>query len=337
VNDVVLAIIAGALARHLEARGVPPAARRVRAMIPVSVRRAGERLSLGNRVSAMFADLPLDVPDPVARLALIARQMREAKERGEAQAVGALLALAGTVPSAAAPHVLGLSSRWWQTANTVCTNVPGPAGPRTLCGQAVTAIHPIVPLALNIGLGFAILGYAGTVSICAAADPALVPDAGMLAGALRASAAAVRPTATSVADLMTRRVVTIAPSDSLAAAWEAMRRYGIRHLPVVDARGALAGLVSHRDLLAASPSSLAFGAFPDRVRLLARAHAADVMETHLSTARPDEAAAAAGRRMRRHRIGCLPVVDERGRLVGIVTEDDFLGWATGRMDEESAA
>jgi diacylglycerol O-acyltransferase len=341
VNDVVLAIIAGALVRHLEARGVPPGARRARALVPVSVRAADERLALGNRVSAMFADLPLDVADPVARLVLIARQMREAKERGEPQAVGAMLALAGAVPSAAAPHLLDLSTRW-PIVNTVCTNVPGPAEPRTLCGRRVTAIHPIVPLGVGMGLGFAILSYAGTVSICATADPTLVPDAHNLAEALRASAAELedrlgvvpvsasveRVAGTTVGDLMTRRVVTIAPSDSLAAAWEAMRRFGIRHLPVVDGRGALVGLVSHRDLLAAAPSTLAFTAASDRVRLLAWAHAADVMETHLSTARAGESAAAAGRRMRRHRIGCLPVVDERGRLAGIITEDDFLGWAT---------
>jgi diacylglycerol O-acyltransferase len=349
VNDVVLAIIAGALARHLEARGVAPAARRVRALVPVSVRGGDERLALGNRVSAMFADLPLDVVDPVARLALIARQMREAKERGEPQAVGTVLALAGAMPSAAAPRLLDLSTRW-PMVNTVCTNVPGPPEPRTLCGRRVTAIHPIVPLGLNMGLGFAILSYAGTVSISATADPTLVPTANDLAGALYESAAELedrlgvgaspivsyRAAGTRVRDLMSRQVVTIDPSDSLASAWEAMRRHGIRHLPVVDRRGTLVGILSHRDLLAASHSTLAFGAVPDRVRLLAWAHASDVMETHVSTARPDDPAAAAGRRMRRHRIGCLPVIDERGRLAGIVTEDDFLAWATTQMEETAA-
>jgi diacylglycerol O-acyltransferase len=154
----------------------------------VSVRAADERLALGNRVSAMFADLPLDVADPVARLALIARQMRDAKERGEPQAVGVMLALAGAIPSAATPYLLDLSSRW-PVVNTVCTNVPGPAELRTLCGRRVTAIHPIVPLGLGMGLGFAILSYAGTVSICATADPALVPDVEALVGGLHASAA----------------------------------------------------------------------------------------------------------------------------------------------------
>jgi CBS domain-containing protein len=272
--------------------------------------------------------------------------MREAKERGEPQAVGLMLALANAIPSAATPYILDLSSRW-PLVNTFCTNVPGPADMRTLCGRRVTAIHPIIPLGVGVGLGFAILSYAGTVSICATADPALVPDARALVGGLHASAAELEDRlgiaasvgsrapadGTTVADLMTRRIVTIAPSDSLATAWESMRRCGIRHLPVVDGRGALVGIVTHRDLLAASESSLTSGAAPARVRLLGWACAADVMETHVSTARPDESAAAAGRRMRRHRIGCLPVVDEAARLVGIVSEDDFLAWATDRMDD----
>lgn len=90
-------------------------------------------------------------------------------------------------------------------------------------------------------------------------------------------AARARTGSTTVGELMTRRVITIAPSDSLASAWDSMRRYGLRHLPVVDARGSLVGLVSQRDLLAASPSSLASGAASDRVRLLAWARAADVI------------------------------------------------------------
>jgi CBS domain-containing protein len=67
------------------------------------------------------------------------------------------------------------------------------------------------------------------------------------------------------------------------------------------------------------------------MRLLSRVPAGDVMETHVSVAAANDAAADAGERMIRHKIGCLPVVDENGRLAGIVTEEDFLRWATARM------
>src|SRR5262249_18877223 len=110
-----------------------------------------------------------------------------------------------------------------------------------------------------------------------------------------------------------------------------MRAKRIRHLPVVGRDGRLAGLVTHRDLLAASSSSLSVPREDERVRLLTFARAADVMETHVSVATPDDAAAVAGERMSRYKIGCLPVVRTDGRLVGIVTETDFVRWATAHM------
>ena len=126
-------------------------------------------------------------------------------------------------------------------------------------------------------------------------------------------------------------MVTVAPGDSLARAYALMRAKCIRHLPVVDRDDRLAGLVTHRDLLAASSSSLKVPAEHDRMRLLAFASAADVMETHVSVATPEDPAALAGERMMRHKIGCLPVVGPDGRLAGIVTEEDFLRWATTHM------
>jgi CBS domain-containing protein len=130
---------------------------------------------------------------------------------------------------------------------------------------------------------------------------------------------------------MTREVLTVAPHETLDRPWEVMRVHRIRHLPVVDGTGRLVGLVTHRDLLAAAQSSLSFATEAERVRLLRLAQVTDIMETHLSTAAPEEPAAAVGRRMARHKIGCLPVLDGGGGLVGIVTEEDFLVWATEQM------
>jgi CBS domain-containing protein len=70
---------------------------------------------------------------------------------------------------------------------------------------------------------------------------------------------------------------------------------------------------------------------PDRVQLLGWAEAADVMETHVSTAMAGESAADVGLRMVRQKIGCLPVVDEAGAVIGIVTEEDFLRWSAESM------
>jgi CBS domain-containing membrane protein len=226
----------------------------------------------------------------------------------------------------------------------VCTNVPGPRETCTLLGRPIVEVYPLVPLFQNMGLEFAIMSYAGRLSICAAAEPHLVPDADtlvnhlqvaaeQLAEALAARAPAPRPASPgpSVADLMTAEPITIGPDETLRYAYGLMRTRSVRHLPVVGGDGRLVGIVTHRDLLAASSSSLNARSENDRIDLLDWACAADVMETHVSVALPDERAVEAGERMIRHKIGCQPVVDASGRLVGIVTEEDFLRWATARM------
>lgn len=341
VNDVALAVIAGALRRLLPVEATTPP-RRVRALIPVNVRREDEHLRLGNRVSGMFAALPVDVADARERLQVVAAEMRANKENGQGQVFDLALGLVGLVPSVLAPALTRVTQRW-PIAHTVCTNVPGPRETRSLLGRRVLDLHPLVPLAADIGLGFAILSYGHTVSITATADPRLVPDIHRLPAALRASAdelalhLGVRDhvehghppyaDAITVGDLMTRDVVRIQAGALLADAWKTMRERRIRHLPVVDRHGVLTGLVTHRDLLAASPSSLALHDERERVRGLGWATAADIMETHVSTAAAAESAADVALRMVRQKIGCLPVVDARGALVGIVTEEDFLRWS----------
>jgi WS/DGAT/MGAT family acyltransferase len=348
VNDVVLTVIAGALRRYLLARGITPDALRVRTLVPVSVRPADARMTLGNLVSSMFPTLPVGVADPIARLRAMAEEMRTLKERGQAQASGMLMALAGSLPAALSAGLARLLPDR-SVLNTVCTNVPGPRDTCTLLGRPIVEVYPLVPLFQNMGLEFAIMSYAGRLSICAAAEPHLVPDADTLADHLQAAAAeladALRACAppvqrpapgVSVADLMTADPITIGPEDTLRYAYGLMRSRSVRHLPVIGADARLMGIVTHRDLLAASSSSLNARSENERVGLLDWASAADIMETHVSVAAPDEPAATAGERMVRYKIGCQPVVDARGKLVGIVTEEDYLRWATACMSAPGA-
>jgi CBS domain-containing protein len=111
------------------------------------------------------------------------------------------------------------------------------------------------------GTEFAIMSYADRLSICAVADPGLVPDASELGAHLEAAAAelvdalgvhaapvaAAATGSPSMRELMQTLVVTLVPGDTLATAWSLMRRYGIRHLPVVTPDGRLPGVVTHRD------------------------------------------------------------------------------------------
>jgi diacylglycerol O-acyltransferase len=345
VNDVVLAIIAGALRRWVVRNGLRPELLCVRAMVPVSMRTAREQLALGNMVSAMFPILPIDVADPLDRLHRTALQMAALKGRGQAHATSLLLSLAGYMP-APVNALLGRLLPSWPMINVVCTNVPGPREPRYLLGRRVLEMHPVVPLFEGLGLGFAIMSYAGRLSVAAAADPGLVPDVGSIAEDVAAELDALvsavgveaRPAvlprvevSPRVADLMTRPVHALSPASSLADAWRLMRKARIRHLPVVDELHRPIGLVTHRDLLGAAPSSVAEPEEAARVQILGWLTAREVMETHVIVASPDDPAGTAGQRMLAAKIGCLPVVDDTGRMVGIVTEEDFLRWATARM------
>jgi len=357
VNDVVLAIIADALHRYVEARGVRSAEARVRAIVPVSVRGDGERLAMGNLVTALLPTLPIGPATPLDRLRRVAGEMAAMKENGELRAAGLVLALAGALP-APLEAVLGRFAPDTPIANTVCTNVPGPRDERSVLGRRILAIHPIVPLFQGMGLEFAVMSYAGRLSIAAVADGALVPDPQAIADAVSQAASdltlACREAeersrtdaqhetegvsqpgsadrAPSVADLMSRGVATLRRGDSLLFAYRTMVRLGIRHLPVLDDDDRIVGIVSHRDLLAAQTSSLAAIAPEARVRALARREADEVMETHVTVAFDDEPAADAALRMMRRKIGCVPVLSRTGRLVGIVTPEDYLRWATAKM------
>jgi CBS domain-containing protein len=121
----------------------------------------------------------------------------------------------------------------------------------------------------------------------------------------------------SVADFMTKDLVTVRESDDLALAESLLRLGGIRHLPVVK-EGRLVGLLTQRDVLRSGQS----GRPAARTLLVS-----EIMTRELTTVRPAMALSQAARLMLERKFGCLPVCDEEGRLVGIVTEADFVRFA----------
>jgi CBS domain-containing membrane protein len=126
-----------------------------------------------------------------------------------------------------------------------------------------------------------------------------------------------------IRDFMTTDVLTLNVHETLSLAEEIMRMARVRHLPVVGAQQQVVGIVTHRDLLAAQASSIA-GLNQREDKALKRTIAVrDVMTRDVVTVSPDETALNAARVLQRSRFGCLPVVDH-GKLVGIVTEADFL-------------
>ena len=344
INDAVLAVVTGALRSYLDGEGVSPELLRLRALVPVNVRADGHGPALGNLITGMFPRLPVKVADPLARLRGVRDEMLELKNRGQARAAGLVLALAGALPAVAESTLLRFVPES-PLVNTICTNLRGPAEPLFLCGRRILEIHPIVNLFQSVGLGFAVASYAGRISICAATDPSLVPDAdrviravertlyetrSALWGRSRALALAARLAAEpKVADMMTREVVTIGKGDSLLRAREIMRERRVRHIPVVDDRFRLVRILTQRELMAAAPG----GALTeeDLLRAVAECEAARSKRRKLTVAAPHETAFEAGRRMIEHNLDCLPVLDDKGRLVGMVTEENFLRWTTEQM------
>lgn len=127
----------------------------------------------------------------------------------------------------------------------------------------------------------------------------------------------------TVSEVMTRDVVTADENDNLLNLLGTLKALRFRHLPVVD-DDRLIGLLTERDLLAASASDL----LPhrgDADRLLGeRVHLRDVMVRNVLTASPEMSIHSAGTLLLKQRYGCLPVVDAENRLVGIVTSSDFI-------------
>ncbi|HWP66329.1 MAG TPA: WS/DGAT domain-containing protein, partial [Candidatus Limnocylindria bacterium] len=175
LNDAILTVISAALRRDLQRRGIDPDGLELRAMCPVNVRSKEEHLALGNRVSMMVATLPVGIHDPYERLRQVRAGMARTKARGLAGKMGRVLELIEWVP---APLQVPLAQLpiWVPPFNTICTNVPGPPVSLYVQGQRLETLVPLVPLAQGIGLAFAILSYADTVTIGVTADPALVGD-----------------------------------------------------------------------------------------------------------------------------------------------------------------
>jgi diacylglycerol O-acyltransferase len=177
VNDVVLAVITGAFRDLLLARGEELEGRVVRTLVPVSVRAEQERGTYDNKVSAIFAELPVEIEDPVLRLEAIREQMRELKASGQAVAAERLTALTGFAPAVLLALAGRLASTIPQSAvNTVTTNVPGPQQPLFLCGRRMLEAFPFVPLGGSVRIGVAIFSYDGNINFGVTGDRDGAPD-----------------------------------------------------------------------------------------------------------------------------------------------------------------
>jgi WS/DGAT/MGAT family acyltransferase len=176
VNDVILTVVAGGFRNLLAERGIDTHALHIQSMIPVTMRKPGDA-SAGNEVSAMFAQLPVGIDDPVDRLHAMSRQMERIKKSGTPLTVDSIIGLADFVPPAlfaAAGRVAGQINQ--RAFDTVTTNVPGPQQPLYLMGRQLQSLIPFVPLAMGVRVATAIVSYNGTINFGVTADYDTVRD-----------------------------------------------------------------------------------------------------------------------------------------------------------------
>jgi diacylglycerol O-acyltransferase / wax synthase len=188
VNDVVMAMCAGALRRWLADHDALPGQPLV-AMIPVSVRDPAGQGALGNRVSAMLAPLPTDVTDPGLRLQIVHSATQAAKAQqaeipqGLVDQISDFAVPALTARAARVVFATGLLHRL-PPFNVTISNVPGPNVPVYMCGARLIAHYPVSVVTDGQGLNITLVGYLGQLHFGLVSSRELVPDIDKLAGYL---------------------------------------------------------------------------------------------------------------------------------------------------------
>jgi len=195
VNDVVLTTLSGAVSRYVELHGQQTAGRQLRVMVPVSLRQQDQRGALGNLVSMLPVEIPLDMSNPVERFQYINRKTAAMKGGRVAEGLNLFSALMGILPAPVHAFAGALAMTPYPAFNMVSTNVPGPQVPLYAMGKRMIAYYPYVPVGYAIGCGCAIMSYDQNLYFGLTSDTQAMPDVERLKEALDESFVELRAAA----------------------------------------------------------------------------------------------------------------------------------------------
>jgi diacylglycerol O-acyltransferase / wax synthase len=186
VNDVVLAVVTGALRRWLLGRGVRTEGLELRALVPVSIRTEDEQGRLGNRIAAMRGTMPVYVADPLRRLEAVKEEMEGVKSSKQALGAEVIARFNDFAPPTLLAQAgrLNFSTRLF---NLIVTNVPGPQVPLYVLGRELQDVFPVAFLPEHHALAIAIISYNGEVNFGLLADYDAMPDVSEIAEGIEAS------------------------------------------------------------------------------------------------------------------------------------------------------
>ena len=198
MNDVVLTVVTSTVRRYVQRHGVNLRGRQLRLVVPINIRGNGDLSELGNRITFLPVNVPLDVADPRALLARISERITFLRGVGVPELVGMFGMLVSKVPlPVQATLVPMLTQLPLSLANMICTNVPGPQVPLYLLGHKLLRCYPYVPIGGLLGVNVAILSYNGIAYVGFGGDVSAVPDIELFEVLLRESFAELRKAATS--------------------------------------------------------------------------------------------------------------------------------------------
>jgi WS/DGAT/MGAT family acyltransferase len=192
VNDVVLAISAGALRRLLLARGETPPPVGLRAQIPVNIRTPEHEHAAGNVLTSLFVELPVAEPDPLERYRRVANRAESLKSGSQSQGGKALVDIAGLAPPLLGELLGRAMFGGRRVFNLTITNVRASETPLYGFGAPLREVLPYVPLFATHSVGIAVVSYGGGLVFGLGADRTSTPDLATLAEGVEASFAELR-------------------------------------------------------------------------------------------------------------------------------------------------